>query len=167
MLLLATVHRDRPVLADAILLAGSDADGRGEDQAARLFREGWAPRIALVDRPFLWHMTTADPWERHLVALGVPPSKLLRLPVGDVTPWAEAGSLGRQMQARRWRKVIVVTSALASGRARYLQSRAWRQYGVAGVYCPFDPGADGSRHARIQARVYSILNWPVDLLWRK
>lgn len=116
--------------ADFVYLLGGDVNTR-PFHAARLVRRGIAPRVVIprpedrsaVERRF--YPNDAEVAVRILRAEGVPDSaiQVLRIPGGVTSTQDEGRLLRRYLQAHPARRVVVVTSAWHTRRARWTLRR--------------------------------------------
>jgi len=152
---LALVAEDPVGPADVVVVA-TGADGAGVLEAADLLERGVAPRVAVfadppdpvVDREFL---RRGVPYEnaaarsvRQLRALGVPPAAIEEIPRSVAGTEDEGRALPAWCAERRFRSVVVVTTADHSRRLRRLLRRSMQgqatRVGVrASRFSPFDP----------------------------
>lgn len=171
-------HEDALHKADAIfVLAGTRLERPLE--AVDLYREGWAPVIALSPG-------TAEPMEAMVRArgihfpsdservrdamtqMGVPFSAIV-IEGEAVDNTAEEAALLRGMAARHgWHSVIVVTSKYHTRRSGFAMRRALRGSGVdvilrATRYDPFDPDHWWRRRADLRS---GILEWQKLIAYR-
>ncbi len=140
--------------SDAILVfAGTRAERPLE--AYDLYRSGYAPVIVLTHEALdggqmaLAHRgiplaDSADLARELLVRLGVPSSAVLLLPAFHDSTADEAASFRQLISARRWHRVIAVTSKMHTRRARMTLVRRLRGLDVqvlmrASRYDPADP----------------------------
>jgi uncharacterized SAM-binding protein YcdF (DUF218 family) len=116
--------------ADAILVLGGDPDSR-PDEAARLFRRGFAPRVLLVRaRPEPSVLLGVRPNDTDLnIAvlrrLGVPAAAIheIEFPGGASSTYDEARAFREWAYGASPRSVIIATSAFHTRRARWLFRR--------------------------------------------
>lgn len=108
--------------ADFIYLLGGDAHIRPV-HAARLFREGLAPRVVITGAP--GPPDPSNPAMQLLRIEGVPDSAvtMLQLPPGATSTQDEGRALRRYLQAHPAERVIVVTSPYHTRRARWTLRR--------------------------------------------
>jgi uncharacterized SAM-binding protein YcdF (DUF218 family) len=147
-------HEDPLQKADAIfVLAGARVERALE--AVDLYKEGWAPVIVLSGgrveeaEVLLQQRGVAFPRESDLlrdvmVRLGVPSSAIVQPPESVDNTGQEANVLRAMVQARHWRRVIVVTSKYHTRRARFAFRRGLEHTGAeplvrATRYDPSDP----------------------------
>jgi uncharacterized SAM-binding protein YcdF (DUF218 family) len=147
-------HEDPLQKADAIfVLAGARVERALE--AVDLYKEGWAPVIVLsggrVEQAevLLEQRGVAFPRETDLlrdvmVRLGVPSTAIVQPRESVDNTGQEANVLRAMVQARHWRRVIVVTSKYHTRRARFAFRRGLENTGAeplvrASRYDPSDP----------------------------
>ena len=134
---------DPPRRADAIAVLAGDASSRGAE-AARLFREGWAPAV-VVSKP----ETTVD--VRRLIALGVrpldlqgesrlvleklgvPPDRIIALGQTVRITESELAVVHALARERGYRRLILVTSPQHTRRVKVIWSRLAREDGIEGL----------------------------------
>jgi uncharacterized SAM-binding protein YcdF (DUF218 family) len=167
LLLKLSIHIDSPKRADAIVLLGSDNKGRGEMHAASLHKAGWAGQLLVADQTVAWNVTSGELWTQHLLELGVPRSRIHRVHVPTDLPWQALDAIGAELSRRGWRRVIVVTHSWDSGRIRFIALRTLGRRGIECIFCPFSPSTDLSRHAKTRERTVSIIEFVIDLFWRR
>ena len=85
------IREDRLEKCDAlVVLSGEEGDGLRVQEAARLYRAGWAPRIILGGEPrvFAIHETEWSlPWA---LRIGLPRNVMQAVPNDARSSWAEA-----------------------------------------------------------------------------
>lgn len=149
----ALVAQDPLTPADVIVVS-IDADGEGVLAAADLVHAGLAARVALfpdppdrTDREFLRrglpYSNRATIATMQLHALGVTSVELIPAPVSGTT--AEGAALRQWCAGQGLHRVIFVSSADHSRRARRMLARSLRGSGIAvsvrySAYSEFDPG---------------------------
>ena len=125
--------------ADAIMvLSGAPSYVERARVAARLFREGRAPRVILTNdnlrggwsseqqrNPFF-----VERMQEELIRLGVPPERIEVLPETVGSTYEEAMQLRMYASARGLRSVILVTSPYHTRRAAWTFNRVLRESGV-------------------------------------
>jgi uncharacterized SAM-binding protein YcdF (DUF218 family) len=114
--------------ADALIVLSDDnfyADRA--TRAAELFREGMAPVVVASGRRLRPTAGIAELMEHDLVERGVPKEKILRSPFDGDSTREEAEALVKLAKAKKWRRVIVVTSNYHTRRARYIFRRVFPQ----------------------------------------
>lgn len=123
----AWVVNDAPEKADVIYALGGGLPQRPQ-AAARLFKEGYAPRVLYSDVKHGWAVEAGfSPSEgeitrRLLLKEGVPAQALEPLGRGLSSTYEETRALREWVVARRARRVIVVTDLFHTRRAeRYFQ----------------------------------------------
>ena len=111
--------------ADYLVVLGGDAESR-PFKAAELFRAGVAPRVLLFEYPAppRRQRTQTMLYRRILEHEGVPASAIVQVPGVVRTSWEEAQSLRRYVEANPTRRVVIVTSAEHTRRARWAFRRA-------------------------------------------
>ena len=147
-------HEDPLQKSDAIFVLGGTRVERWLE-AYELYREGYAPLILLSPEraepaetlirergvPF---PSTPELQRDALLRMGVPASAILA-PAGWVDNTAQEGNvLKRSVEARGWKRMIVVTSKYHTRRSRFAMQRALRGTGTdvivrASRYDPSDP----------------------------
>jgi uncharacterized SAM-binding protein YcdF (DUF218 family) len=131
--------------ADVLIVLAGNAPSRAE-QAATLFREGWAPRLIVSDERVQSHgfsMTWSELYARGLVTLDVPPDAIVLLPTLAEDTRDEALQARSLMQQNGWRRAILVTDAFHSRRAVLLFRAAFEP---AGLEVRSSPATNGGIH---------------------
>lgn len=115
------IVRDRIEPADVIIVLGDDdfAAHRVEE-AASLFRVGWAPQIVTSGRMLRPYASIADFMARDLTSQGVPASAILRFSHRAANTFEEAEGLRVLIAQKGWRRILLVTSNSHTRRARYI-----------------------------------------------
>jgi uncharacterized SAM-binding protein YcdF (DUF218 family) len=132
-------HEDGLVKADAVFVLAGERINRWLE-ASDLVNEGWAPEIALgggyresLERRLLGRgisiPSEGEVARAALIQLGHPPDRVRILGYTDNTS-EEAQMLRREAVARRWSRVIVVTSKLHTRRAGIAMRREFAGTGV-------------------------------------
>jgi uncharacterized SAM-binding protein YcdF (DUF218 family) len=121
-----------PAPADLMVVLGGDAGDRGLT-AARLYAAGMAPRMLLTGleasprearRAYLhWRVQV-------LAEAGVPPERI-EYDVESGNSWEEAVNTRRLMEARGWRRVLVVSDPYHMRRLSWSWSKAFEDSGLA------------------------------------
>lgn len=139
----------RPERADAlVVLGGSSTYGERTEYAARLFKEGFAPRVLLTDDGLRGGWSQAEQRnlffvERAAAALeaaGVPAGNVETLEPQTSSTYEEAMLLREQASARGLDSLLVVTSGYHSRRARWTFERVFRDSGVRVSVAAVGPG---------------------------
>ena len=110
--------------SDALLVLGDDnytADRAFH--AAELYREGVAPVVVASGRMLRRNVSLADAMEHDLESFGVPATSVVKLSHTAQNTREEAIEAARLIQARRWKRVLVVTSNYHARRARLIYGR--------------------------------------------
>src|SRR5262245_60399265 len=127
-------HEDPLQQSDAILVL---AGGRAERalEAADLYKAGWAPVIVLTAGRFepaeewlqrergITFPRESDLVQHVMVQLGVPPAATVQPRDGVDNTGQEANVLRAMVQARHWRRVIIVTSKYHTRRSGFAVRR--------------------------------------------
>jgi uncharacterized SAM-binding protein YcdF (DUF218 family) len=133
-------QEDALARADVIfVLGGAHLDRAAE--AGHLYLEGWAPLILLsrhlsdgaevaLRARGLTIPSVADIQRQALVQMGVPATAIEVLEVEQETTASESRELRGQFAARRWSRIIVVTSKLHTARAGLVLRRYFADTGV-------------------------------------
>ncbi len=138
--------------AEYLVVLGGDAETR-PFAAAELYRKGFAPKVLLFEHKTdritdLGLMPTHDELYRKVLELaGVPSDAIQRLPGLVDSSWDEAQSLRRFLSSHTARRVIMVTSAEHTRRARWVFRKA-----LAGL--PVEVRIAPARHLR-----FDETNW--------
>jgi len=128
------IHSDPLVRSDLIVVLGSLRVER-TIEAGMLFREGWAPRILLLRPPDMVRDSLRQQLGIHvpvfldiqkdvLVQMGVPASAIAVSPRTQDSTRREAAAIAEYARAKRYRRVIVVTSPYHTGRTEALLGKA-------------------------------------------
>jgi uncharacterized SAM-binding protein YcdF (DUF218 family) len=121
------IVEDPPEHCDAIYLLGGDYETRAP-KAAQMFREGWAPLIVLAREPEAAHSegNFTDTTIGILHHAGVPTDRIVQIKVpGGVDSTAdEARALRTYINSHRLHRLLVVTSAFHTRRARMALDRS-------------------------------------------
>lgn len=117
--------QDLPEKSDAaVVLRGEDTDGLRLEEAARLYRDGWTPKIVLSGAlfPFGLHETDLSlPWA---LEMGLPREILVPI-ISDATgSWAEAQALAPALEKAGFRSVILISSETDARRLRVVWRKA-------------------------------------------
>ena len=164
-----------------IVVVSTGADGAGVLEAADLVEEGVAPRVAVfadppdpvVDREFL---RRGAPYEdaaarsvRQLEALGVAESAIEKIPRAVAGTEDEGRALPGWCRERRFRSVVVVTTADHSRRLRRLLRRSMQgeatRVGVrASRYSPFDPDRWWSTREGVRTGIVELQKLAFDVV---
>ncbi|HYY97737.1 MAG TPA: YdcF family protein [Pyrinomonadaceae bacterium] len=143
------VVESRPETSDAlVVLGGSSTYGERTEYAARLFKEGFAPRVLLTDDGLRGGWSQAEqrnPFfvERAAAALeaaGVSRESVETLEPRTSSTYEEAMLLREQASARGLSSLLVVTSGYHSRRARWTFERVFRGSGVRLSFAAVEPG---------------------------
>ncbi|MBI3404294.1 MAG: YdcF family protein [Acidobacteria bacterium] len=115
------VVSENPLPSDAIIVLGDDSfNGERATKAADLFRERWAAHVIASGRYIRPYATIADLEARDLAEHGVPQEAIVHFPNYAENTREEALAIRNLLRQRGWTRVIVVTSASHSRRARYI-----------------------------------------------
>ena len=171
-------HEDPLQKADAIFVLGGARVERWLE-AYDLYRDGYAPVIllsperaepaeTLLRSRGVRFPSTPELQQAALVQLGVPPSAILA-PAGWVDNTAQEGNVLRAaVQARGWKRLIVVTSKYHTRRSGFAMRRALRGTGTevimrASRYDPSHPAAWWRSRADIR---FGATEWIKLVLYR-
>jgi uncharacterized SAM-binding protein YcdF (DUF218 family) len=120
------------ITADAVIILGDDNyAAQRASRAAEIYHDRHAPLIVASGRRLRPYLSVPDLMQRDLADRGVPPSAVLRVASLASNTREEAAVLRRVAEARRWKRVMVVTSNYHTRRARLIFERVFR--GVAEV----------------------------------
>lgn len=133
------VVSDKLEKAQAIVVLGGDSP-RGDrvERAARLYREGWAPRVVLIGPELRSYLSETELMQREALALGIPRDKLVRVLHPATSTLQEALLLRPVLAEQRIRQVIVVTSNFHTRRARRIFRTVYRPHGTQVWVSPAD-----------------------------
>ena len=102
--------RGAPVNADAIIALGGDSGYRAME-VGRLFKAGWAPRVLITG-------LEASPsasrnhylnWRAMVLADSGVPRESMWFDTDSISSWDEAANTRKLMEARGWKRVLVVS----------------------------------------------------------
>jgi uncharacterized SAM-binding protein YcdF (DUF218 family) len=110
--------------SDALIVLGDDNYAADRAfQAAGLYREGVAPVVVASGRMLRQNVSIADVMEHDLESFGVPAKSIVKLTHKAQNTREEAAEVARLIQARGWKRVLVVTSNYHARRARFIYER--------------------------------------------
>jgi len=110
--------------SDALIVLGDDNYAADRAfHAAELYREGVAPVVVASGRMLRRNVSLADVMEHDLESFGVPDKSVVKLSHSAQNTREEAVETARLIQARGWKRVIVVTSNYHARRARFIYER--------------------------------------------
>lgn len=93
-----------------VVLGGEEGDGLRLQEAARLYRQGWAPRIVLSGGPRVFGIHETE-WSLPLaLQLGLPRERLTTMPHDARSIWGEAHGLLPGLLKSGARSAILITS---------------------------------------------------------
>ena len=110
--------------SDALIVLGDDNYAADRAfHAAELYREGIAPVVVASGRMLRRNVSIAEVMEHDLESFGVPSTAIVKLTHRAENTREEAGEAARLIQARGWKRVVVVTSNYHARRARFIFER--------------------------------------------
>lgn len=110
--------------SDALIVLGDDNYAADRAfHAAELYREGVAPVVVASGRMLRQNASIADLMEHDLESFGVPAKAIAKLTSRAENTREEAVEAARLIQARGWKRVVVVTSNYHTRRARFIYGR--------------------------------------------
>jgi uncharacterized SAM-binding protein YcdF (DUF218 family) len=110
--------------SDALIVLGDDNyAGDRAFHAAELFRAGVAPVVVASGRMLRQNASAADLIEHDLESFGVPAGSIVKLSHRADNTKDEAVEVAKVVDARRWRRVLIVTSNYHARRARFIYGR--------------------------------------------
>lgn len=110
--------------SDALVVLGDDNyAGDRAFHAAELYRQGVAPVVVVCGRMLRKDVSIADVMEHDLESFGVPSTAIVKLAHRAGNTRDEAGEAARLVQARGWKRILVVTSNYHARRTRYIYER--------------------------------------------
>jgi uncharacterized SAM-binding protein YcdF (DUF218 family) len=113
-----------PAPSDALIILGDDNYAADRAfHAAELYREGVAPVVVASGRMLRQNASIADLMEHDLESFGVPAAAIVKLTHRAGNTREEAVEAAHLIQARGWKRVLVVTSNYHARRARFIFSR--------------------------------------------
>ena len=110
--------------SDVLIVLGDDNySGDRAFHAAELYREGVAPLVVASGRMLRQNVSMADVMEHDLQSFGVPATAIVKLSHRAGNTRDEAVEAARLVQARGWKRVLVVTSNYHARRARFIYAK--------------------------------------------
>ena len=110
--------------SDALIVLGDDNYAADRAfHAAELYREGIAPVVVASGRMLRRNVSIAEVMEHDLESFGVPSTAIVKLTHRAENTREEADEAARLIQARGWKRVVVVTSNYHARRARFIYGR--------------------------------------------
>jgi len=110
--------------SDALIVLGDDNyAGDRAFHAAELYREKVAPVVVASGRMLRQNVSIADVMEHDLQSFGVPATAIVKLSSRAQNTREEAGDVAHLIQARGWKRVMVVTSNYHARRTRFIYAR--------------------------------------------
>jgi uncharacterized SAM-binding protein YcdF (DUF218 family) len=110
--------------SDALVVLGDDNYAADRAfHAAELYREGVAPVVVASGRMLRQNFSIADVMAHDLESFGVPAKSIVKLSNRAQDTREEAAEVARLIQARGWKRVLVVTSNYHARRARFIYER--------------------------------------------
>jgi len=111
--------------SDALIVLGDDNYAADRAfHAAELYREGVAPVVVASGRMLRQNFSISDVMEHDLESFGVPAKSVVKLSHRAQNTRDEAAEVARLIQARGWKRVLVVTSNYHARRARFIYERS-------------------------------------------
>jgi uncharacterized SAM-binding protein YcdF (DUF218 family) len=116
---------DEPAMpSDALIVLGDDNyAGDRAFAAAGLYRAGVAPIVVASGRMLRQNASAADLIEHDLESFGVPAGSIAKLSTRADNTKDEAAEVAKLIDARHWKRVLIVTSNYHARRARFIYSR--------------------------------------------
>jgi uncharacterized SAM-binding protein YcdF (DUF218 family) len=116
---------DEPaVQSDALIVLGDDNyAGDRAFHAADLYREGVAPVVVASGRMLRQNASAADLIEHDLESFGVPGGSIVKLSQRADNTKDEAMEVANLIDARHWKRVLIVTSNYHARRARFIYGK--------------------------------------------
>jgi uncharacterized SAM-binding protein YcdF (DUF218 family) len=113
-----------PVKADAALVLAGDGRGNRIRTAAELVRSGYVPKV-IVSGPMSWYgVNEADLAIRFVISKGYPSDWFEPLKIRALSTEEEAREVGRELERRGIRRLLIVTSDFHTARAGKIFRRA-------------------------------------------
>jgi uncharacterized SAM-binding protein YcdF (DUF218 family) len=110
--------------SDALIVLGDDNYAADRAfHAAGLYRSGVAPVVVASGRMLRQNVSLADVMEHDLQSYGVPAPSIVKLSNRAENTREEAVEAARLIQARGWKRIIVVTSNYHARRARFIYGK--------------------------------------------
>ena len=115
------IVQDRVTPADVIIVIGDDNfSAVRAEEAAALFKSGWAPQVVASGRMLRPYASLADFMAKDLESHGVPSSAVVLFPHRATDTVEEAEALRVLVVQKGWRRVLLVTSNYHTRRARFI-----------------------------------------------
>jgi uncharacterized SAM-binding protein YcdF (DUF218 family) len=115
------IVQDRVTPADAIIVIGDDNfSAVRAEEAAALFKAGWAPLVVASGRMLRPYASLADLMAKDLESGGVPSSAVVLFSHRATDTREEAEALRVLVVQKGWRRILLVTSNYHTRRARYI-----------------------------------------------
>jgi len=110
--------------SDAIIVLGDDNYAADRAfHAAGLYRAGVAPVVVACGRMLRQNAGVADLMEHDLESFGVPATAVVKLSHRAQNTRDEAGEAARLIQARGWKRIMIVTSNYHARRTRFIYGK--------------------------------------------
>ncbi len=155
--------------SDALIVLGDDNYAADRAfHAAELYREGVAPVVVASGRMLRQNVSIADIMEHDLESFGVPATSVVKLTNRADNTREEAVEAARLIQARGWKRILVVTSNYHARRARFIYERVLPSsvsLRVSGARdSEFDPSRwwqtrQGQKHFLTELAGYLVARW--------
>ena len=116
---------DEPAMpSDALIVLGDDNyAGDRAFAAAGLYRAGVAPVVLASGHMLRQNASAADLIEHDLESFGVPATSIVKLSTHADNTKDEAAEVAKLIEARHWKRVLIVTSNYHARRARFIYGR--------------------------------------------
>jgi len=110
--------------SDALIVLGDDNYAADRAfHAAGLYREGVAPVVVASGRMLRQNASAADLIEHDLESFGVPAASIVKLSHRADNTKDEAIEVAKLVEARHWKRILIVTSNYHARRARFIYGR--------------------------------------------
>jgi len=118
------IEEDPLEKSDAIvILSGDNYYADRATRAAEVFRQGLAPVVVASGARLRPYAGISELMTHDLIERGVPKEKIIPFPHDADNTGEEAQALGKLVQQKKWKTVIVVTSNYRTRRAKYIVSK--------------------------------------------
>jgi uncharacterized SAM-binding protein YcdF (DUF218 family) len=106
-----------------IVLSDDNYSGDRAFRAAELYRQGIAPVVVASGRMLRQNASVADLIEHDLESFGVPAAYVVKLTHRADNTKDEAAEVAKLVDARHWKRIMIVTSNYHARRARFIYGR--------------------------------------------
>lgn len=147
--------------ADIILTLAGDSNGERVEQAVKLYKDKWAPKILMSGGPAVWNLTYAQNMRNQAVSLGVPKKDVLIQDRSEST-YEDIKYSFLIIKKLNAKKVIIVTSPFHMRRAVMTAKKMYGRQGIKVIAFPVQKAkwvAKGwwKRHEDTQPVIYEYM----------